>query len=76
MAKLTRVYSFCSLLGIGYSLDEIVNAAEETKKIRKSRVASMKGHKGWEKLRVAFETATGVKMRKSIEPKILAAKSG
>jgi hypothetical protein len=44
-----------SLLGQGYTLDDLVNAAEETRKIRASRRANMKGT--WDKFRSMYESA-------------------
>lgn len=65
------------LLGMGYSLDQIVNAAEESRKIRKSRQANMKGVKTWNKFKQVFEGATrGLRRASTQEPKILAAKCG
>src|SRR6056300_1734340 len=55
------------LLGMGYKLDQLVKAAEETKKIRKSRQASMKGTT-WEKFRSVFDKK---KPTQPTEPKIV-----
>lgn len=63
-----------SLLGLGYKLDQIVTAAEETKKIRKSRQANMKGNT-WEKFRAVFDRKEN-KNKPKPTPKIVAAKSG
>lgn len=59
---------------MGYKLEQIVNAAEETKKIRKSRQANMKGNT-WEKFRSVFERNNSKKPIPQ-QPKIVAAKSG
>jgi len=67
------------LLGMGYKLDDIVSAAEETKKIRKSRQASMKGS-SWDRFKRVFDKKNKGKEAKSVvaaaSPKIVAAKSG
>lgn len=57
---------------MGYKLEQIVQAAEETKKIRKNREQSMKGST-WDRFKAVFE-----KTNKKLlaEPKIVAAKSG
>lgn len=44
-----------SLLGLGYQLDQLVEASEETKRIRKSRQANMKGK--WDSFRKILEIA-------------------
>lgn len=70
-AFLKKLHHF-SLLGMGYKLEQIVQAAEETKKIRKNREQSMKGST-WDRFKAVFE-----KTNKKLlaEPKIVAAKSG
>jgi hypothetical protein len=82
-------HCFCflhSLLGQGYKLEQLIDAAEETKKIRASRRANMKG--SWSKFRSLYESATGTFRKQSTTssrkqnkgpkplPKIVAAKSG
>jgi hypothetical protein len=65
------------LLGLGYRLDELIQAAEETKKIRKSRQANMKG-KLVDKFRGLFDFSSvgNSKVKKSnAQPKIVAGKS-
>lgn len=62
---------FCSsfsLLGQGYNLQQLLDAADETSKIRKSREASMKGR--FETFKKVFSLATKPVAR------IVAAKSG
>jgi uncharacterized protein YjdB len=67
-------------LGQGYRLDQIVKAAEETKKIRQQRHASMKGTT-WDKFKSVFENSLAMKIIKAQkseeeqEPKILTSKS-
>jgi hypothetical protein len=55
-----------------------VDAAEETRRIRKNRVASMKGSP-WDKFKAVFDRTNG-NVRRSIvktpEPHIVAAKTG
>jgi hypothetical protein len=67
-----------SLLGLGYKLEQIVDAAEETRRIRKNRLASMKGSP-WDKFKAVFDRTNG-NIRRSIvktpEPHIVAAKTG
>jgi hypothetical protein len=55
---------------MGYSLQQLVEAAEETRKIRKSRQNNMRGST-WEKFRKVFERGL-----KKAQPTIIAAKSG
>jgi hypothetical protein len=73
------ILEYCfSLLGLGYSLDQLLAAAEETKKIRKSRQANLKSIKTWNKFKQVFEGAARGLRRSSVmqEPKIVAAKCG
>jgi hypothetical protein len=64
------------LLGLGYKLEQIVKAAEETRKIRKSRQASMKGTT-LDKFRSIFDNKFGkIKISKPTpEPKVVASKT-
>jgi hypothetical protein len=71
-ALLCLVTYLYSLLGLGYKLDQIISAAEETKRIRKSRQQNMKGK--WENFRKVFEVAAGIGKLK-VQPKIVAGKS-
>jgi hypothetical protein len=65
------------LLGLGYSLEELVTAAEETRKIQKSRQAHIKSLNAWNKFKAVFDGATrGLRFASHQEPRILAAKSG
>jgi hypothetical protein len=67
-----------SLLGLGYKLEQIVEAAEETRRIRKNRLASMKGSP-WDKFKAVFDRTNGTVRRtivKTPEPHIVAAKTG
>lgn len=67
-----------SLLGMGYRLEELLIVAEEIRKIKKSRIASMRGTP-WSK----FKNVLGRNVRRFAprpsapsEPKIVCAKSG
>jgi Na+/H+ antiporter NhaC len=62
-----------SLLGLGYKLDQIISAAEETKRIRKSRQQNMKGK--WDQFKKVFEVAAGMGKLVGAQPKIIAGKS-
>jgi hypothetical protein len=67
----------CSLLGLGYTFDQLMTAAEETRKIRKSRQANLKSIKTWNKFKQVFEGAARGLRRGSVkEPNIVAAKCG
>jgi len=70
-------FVFCSLLGQGYSLEELLKAAEETKKIRASRRASMKGT-NWDKFkRLGMRIMNKTNAQKTqTAPKIYAARTG
>lgn len=58
----------CSLLGQGYNLQQLLDAAEETSRIRKSREASLKGR--FDSFKKVYHMATKPIAR------IVAAKSG
>ena len=65
------------MLGLGYTLEQLVHAAEETRKIKKSRQAQIKNMKTWNKFKQVFEGATrGLRFGSTQEPKIVAAKCG
>jgi hypothetical protein len=65
------------LLGLGYSLDQLLNAAEEVRKIQRSRQAQVKSMKTWKKFMQVFEGATrSLRHGTPHEPKILVAKCG
>lgn len=65
------------LLGLGYSLQQLVHAAEEVRKIQKSRQAQVKTMKTWNKFKQVFEGATrSLGFGNPQEPKILVAKCG
>jgi hypothetical protein len=60
---------------MGYKLNDLIEAAEETKRIKKSRQANMKGT--WEKFRKVFDRS--IKSSKKALPTIpvtVAARSG
>jgi len=68
------LFILCSLLGLGYSLNDLIEAAEETRKIKKSRQANMKGT--WDKFRRVFDRSIKDKKKKLSTPKTVVARSG
>jgi hypothetical protein len=65
------------LLSLGYTLEQLILAAEEIRKIQKSRQAQIKSMKTWNKFKQVFEGATrGLRFGSAQEPKIVAAKCG
>lgn len=60
-----------SLLGLGYKLDKLLEVAEETKKIRKSRQNSMKGT-NWDRFKGLFTKTEGFGKNKPEKNIILA----
>jgi hypothetical protein len=58
---------------MGYKLQDLIEAAEETKRIKKSRQANMKG--SWEKFRRVFDRSMKTKQALA-KPKTVAARSG
>jgi hypothetical protein len=64
------------LLGLGYTLEQLVNVAEDIRKIQKSRQANIKSMKTWNKFKQVFDVAARGLFGNVQEPKILVAKCG